>query len=139
MGPVKVTWHRKCFPGGPPRLSLASSRLRALWMRSKCARFRRLRFLVAVPLGSWHGRCGRMGRSIPRAGTRPENAHLLRADMSRRRAARREDVPGRHERPTRNPWPAEYLKTPDSYVWGTEPSLLARELAEALHLGARVL
>lgn len=57
--------------------------------------------------------------------------------MSRRRA-QHEEASGR-QRPTHNPWPAEYVRTPNSYIWGTEPSLLARELAEMLPPGARVL
>jgi len=40
---------------------------------------------------------------------------------------------------TRNPWPEIYEKTPDIYVWGTEPSPLARDLAGMLRAGARIL
>ena len=39
----------------------------------------------------------------------------------------------------RSPWDQEYEKTPDSYVWGTAPSALARELLAVLPARARVL
>jgi tellurite methyltransferase len=39
----------------------------------------------------------------------------------------------------RSPWDREYERTPDTYVWGTEPSPLARELVGVLPEGARVL
>ena len=31
---------------------------------------------------------------------------------------------------TQSPWDLEYRRTPDSYVWGIEPSTLAVELAD---------
>ncbi len=39
----------------------------------------------------------------------------------------------------RSPWDQEYAKTPDSYVWGTAPSALARELVAVLPARSRVL
>jgi tellurite methyltransferase len=45
----------------------------------------------------------------------------------------------KHSQTPWNPWPEEYRKTPDIYIWGTEPSSLARELAELLPTGARIL
>ncbi len=39
----------------------------------------------------------------------------------------------------RSPWHREYVRTPAEYIWGTEPSLLAREVSELLPPGARVL
>jgi tellurite methyltransferase len=40
---------------------------------------------------------------------------------------------------TRSPWDLEYRRTPDSYVWGTEASPLAVELAARVPAGGRVL
>jgi tellurite methyltransferase len=40
---------------------------------------------------------------------------------------------------TLSPWDLEYRRTPDSYVWGTEPSLLAVELAGRVAEGASVI
>jgi tellurite methyltransferase len=40
---------------------------------------------------------------------------------------------------TRSPWAREYGKTPREYIWGTEPSTFARELAVLLPERARVL
>jgi tellurite methyltransferase len=53
--------------------------------------------------------------------------------MSRKRAH------ANGETGTRNPWPEEYKRTPDLYIWGTEPSQLARDLAEMLRTRARIL
>jgi tellurite methyltransferase len=39
----------------------------------------------------------------------------------------------------KSPWARRYLQTPDSYIWGTAPSGFAREVAELLPSGARVL
>ena len=39
----------------------------------------------------------------------------------------------------RSPWHREYVRTPTDYIWGTEPSLFAREVSELLPPGARVL
>lgn len=39
----------------------------------------------------------------------------------------------------RSPWLQKYLQTPDEYIWGTEPSGFAREVAELLPPGARLL
>ena len=39
----------------------------------------------------------------------------------------------------RSPWARVYLQTPDDYIWGTNPSGFAREIAELLPPGARVL
>lgn len=40
---------------------------------------------------------------------------------------------------TRSPWDQEYERTPDSYVWGTAPSLYALDLIESIPPGGRVL
>ncbi|HKZ08217.1 MAG TPA: class I SAM-dependent methyltransferase [Methylomirabilota bacterium] len=40
---------------------------------------------------------------------------------------------------TQSPWDLEYRRTPESYVWGTEPSALAVELAGRVPAGARVI
>lgn len=40
---------------------------------------------------------------------------------------------------TRSPWAREYARTPDEYVWGTDPSPLAIEMSRLLAPGARVL
>lgn len=40
---------------------------------------------------------------------------------------------------TRSPWARQYAQTPTSYIWGTEPSALAREVSARLRPGARVL
>lgn len=40
---------------------------------------------------------------------------------------------------THSPWGQEYEKTPHEYIWGTEPSTFARELAGLLPSRARVL
>jgi len=40
---------------------------------------------------------------------------------------------------TPSPWDLEYRRTPDSYVWGTEASALAVELAGRVPAGARVI
>ena len=40
---------------------------------------------------------------------------------------------------TRSPWDREYRRTPDSYVWGTEATPLAIELADRVAPGRRVL
>ncbi len=61
---------------------------------------------------------------------------LDESEMNRNRE--RDHEPSGH-RATRNPWPHEYTKTPDTYIWGTEPSLMAQELVELLRPGARVL
>ena len=39
----------------------------------------------------------------------------------------------------RSPWAREYLRTPHTYIWGTEPSSFARQVAALLAPGARVL
>jgi tellurite methyltransferase len=39
----------------------------------------------------------------------------------------------------KSPWAEKYLQTQDSYIWGTDPSGFAREVAELLPPGARVL
>jgi len=39
----------------------------------------------------------------------------------------------------RSPWHQKYRETPGEYIWGTEPSSFAREAAELLPQGARVL
>jgi tellurite methyltransferase len=39
----------------------------------------------------------------------------------------------------RSPWGNEYIRTPDQYIWGLEPSLLARGVVRCLSRGARVL
>lgn len=39
----------------------------------------------------------------------------------------------------RNPWAREYLRRPKDYIWGTDPSPLAKELSALLGPGARVL
>ena len=39
----------------------------------------------------------------------------------------------------RSPWAREYRRTPNTYVWGTEPSSFARHVAALLVRGARVL
>ena len=39
----------------------------------------------------------------------------------------------------RSPWGRVYLQTPDDYIWGTNPSGFAREIAELLPPAARVL
>lgn len=39
----------------------------------------------------------------------------------------------------RSPWAREYLRTPETYIWGTEPSAFAQRLASLLSPGARVL
>lgn len=39
----------------------------------------------------------------------------------------------------RNPWALEYAKHPDRFIWGTQPSQLARDLAALVPQGARVL
>jgi len=40
---------------------------------------------------------------------------------------------------TWSPWARAYAQTPDTYIWGTEPSKLAREVSARLPPGARVL
>jgi tellurite methyltransferase len=40
---------------------------------------------------------------------------------------------------TRSPWAHVYGRTPNEYIWGTEPSSLAREVSGLLRPGARVL
>jgi len=40
---------------------------------------------------------------------------------------------------TRSPWAREYGRSPHEYIWGTEPSAFARQLAALLPPGARVL
>ena len=39
----------------------------------------------------------------------------------------------------RSPWGNEYIRTPDRYIWGLEPSALARAVARRLPRGAHVL
>ena len=39
----------------------------------------------------------------------------------------------------RNPWAHEYGRTPDRYIWGKSPSGFAREIAELVPAGGRVL
>lgn len=39
----------------------------------------------------------------------------------------------------RSPWAREYLRTPKTYIWGTEPSSFARRVASSLSASARVL
>ncbi len=39
----------------------------------------------------------------------------------------------------RSPWAREYVRRPKDYIWGTEPSLFAREVSDLLPPGARVL
>lgn len=39
----------------------------------------------------------------------------------------------------RSPWAREYARTPDRYLWGTEPSELAQDVARLLPARARVL
>jgi tellurite methyltransferase len=39
----------------------------------------------------------------------------------------------------RSPWVQKYLRTPNEFIWGTDPSGFAREVAELLPSGARVL
>ena len=39
----------------------------------------------------------------------------------------------------RSPWAREYARTPNEYIWGTEPSSFAREVSALLSRGARVL
>lgn len=39
----------------------------------------------------------------------------------------------------RSPWAREYVRTPGTYIWGTAPSSLAREMAGLLPPGSRVL
>jgi tellurite methyltransferase len=43
------------------------------------------------------------------------------------------------ERPPWSPWGGEYVKTPDRFIWGTQPSALAREAVELIGHRARVL
>jgi tellurite methyltransferase len=38
-----------------------------------------------------------------------------------------------------NPWAREYARTPERYIWGKAPSGLAREIADRLSPGSRVL
>lgn len=38
----------------------------------------------------------------------------------------------------RSPWAREYVRTPAAYIWGTEPSPLARDVSALLPRGARV-
>lgn len=40
---------------------------------------------------------------------------------------------------TRSPWDREYVRTPDSYLWGTAPSALAHDLAALVPPGGRIL
>jgi tellurite methyltransferase len=40
---------------------------------------------------------------------------------------------------TRSPWAREYARAPKTYIWGTEASLLARQVSALLPPGARVL
>jgi tellurite methyltransferase len=40
---------------------------------------------------------------------------------------------------TRSPWAREYARAPETYIWGTEASLLARQVSALLPPGARVL
>ncbi len=39
----------------------------------------------------------------------------------------------------RSPWAREYVRTPQRYIWGTEPSELARDVARLLPARARLL
>ncbi len=39
----------------------------------------------------------------------------------------------------RSPWAREYVRTPKRYIWGTEPSSFARQVASPLPPGARIL
>ena len=39
----------------------------------------------------------------------------------------------------RSPWAREYARAPKTYIWGTEASLLARQVSALLPPGARVL
>ncbi len=39
----------------------------------------------------------------------------------------------------RSPWAREYVRTPKRYIWGTEPSSFARQVAPLLSPGARIL
>jgi SAM-dependent methyltransferase len=39
----------------------------------------------------------------------------------------------------RSPWAREYARAPRTYIWGTEASLLARQVSAVLPPGARVL
>lgn len=39
----------------------------------------------------------------------------------------------------RSPWAREYARTPNRYIWGTEPSAFARSVAPLLEPGERVL
>jgi tellurite methyltransferase len=39
----------------------------------------------------------------------------------------------------RSPWAREYVRRPRDYIWGTEPTSLAREVSDLLPPGARVL
>ena len=39
----------------------------------------------------------------------------------------------------RSPWAREYRRTPETYIWGTEPSSFARRVVALLPRGARVL
>src|SRR5215469_2761534 len=38
-----------------------------------------------------------------------------------------------------NPWAREYARTPERYIWGKTPSGFAREIADRLSAGSRVL
>ncbi len=38
-----------------------------------------------------------------------------------------------------SPWAREYLRTPKTYIWGTEPSSFAQQVAPLLPPGARIL
>jgi len=40
---------------------------------------------------------------------------------------------------TRSPWAREYARAPETYIWGTEASVLARQVSGRLPPGARVL
>src|SRR2546427_8881209 len=40
---------------------------------------------------------------------------------------------------TRSPWAREYARTPDEYIWGTQPSEFARATRPLLSRGSRVL
>ena len=51
----------------------------------------------------------------------------------------RTPAPGARRTMTRSPWAQEYVKTPHEYIWGTEPSAFAQELAVLLPRRARVL
>lgn len=39
----------------------------------------------------------------------------------------------------RSPWAREYRRTPETYIWGTEPTTFARQVVALLPLSARIL